>query len=368
MSKKIRPNIPAYVKMALYSKAAGRCEFEGCNKVLYEDYLTKKRINNSNIAHIISWTPDGPRGDKKLSKKYATDVDNLMLTCIEHNHLIDENEELYTVDKLRKMKKNHEDRVRYMTSLGQDCSVRVIKITQKIQGQSSNISEQDIIESLFPLYRKDEIIDFDLSDNQDIESAKKLIARKIDLHINDNNNEAFAIFCMATIPVACAFGYEFGNKNKYKLFQYHRNEKSWKWPDYNQLIDDYSHIFIKYPIENNKTDNVNLVIEISGFIDDKLLPDNPIYRLSIDNPNRNWLTYSEQLAEFSIKYRLVLDEIRRINGESVRIHLFVAIPNPISIEIGANIQKNLDPTIILYDKTEESIQYQKINVLHERLR
>ena len=27
---------------------------------------------------------------------------------------------------------NHEDRVRYMTSLGQDCSVRVIKITQKI--------------------------------------------------------------------------------------------------------------------------------------------------------------------------------------------------------------------------------------------
>lgn len=366
MSEKKRPDIPAYIRMALFSKAAGRCEFEGCNKILYEDYLTKKRINNSNIAHIISWTPDGPRGDKELSRKLATNIDNLMLTCIEHNRLIDENEEIYTVDILREMKKNHEDRVRYMTSIGQDRGIRVIRIIQKIQDQNSFISEQDISESLFPLFRKGEIIDIDLSSTLDIESAKKIIAKKIDIHIN--NNESFAVFCMSTIPVACVFGYELGNKIKYQLYQYHRNEKTWKWFDNSQLNNGSSNIIVEYPEIEGIHNAVNLVIELSGLIDDGLLPDNPTYRISTNKPGRNWLMCSEQITEFLDNYRMVMDEIRHKNGEDVVIHLFVAVPNPISIEIGSNIQKNLDPTVVLYDKSSQTTHYEKICILHKRIR
>ena len=84
-----RPSIPAPVKFELWTKSGGRCEFEGCNKPLWYDGLTFAKINGSNIAHIISWTPNGPRGDENLSEKLATDVNNLMLTCPIHNHLID---------------------------------------------------------------------------------------------------------------------------------------------------------------------------------------------------------------------------------------------------------------------------------------
>ena len=58
----------------------------------------------------------------------------------------------------------------------------------------------------------------------------------------------------------------------------------------------------------------------------------------------------EQLLEFQIKFRELLNEIRDIHGEEVKINLVIAAPNPISFEIGKCIMKNIDPTIILYDK------------------
>ena len=103
---KSRPHIPKSVQTHLWLRAGGRCEFRGCNRILYEDQVTQDPINEANIAHIISWTESGPRGDKILSPQLATDITNLMLTCPEHNHLIDsgENIEKYSVSFLQEMR------------------------------------------------------------------------------------------------------------------------------------------------------------------------------------------------------------------------------------------------------------------------
>ena len=79
--KKKRPAIPENVKRELWIKSGGRCEFRGCNKYLYKDGVTKQPRNLANIAHIVSWTPTGPRGNQN-SEKLATDISNLMLTCL----------------------------------------------------------------------------------------------------------------------------------------------------------------------------------------------------------------------------------------------------------------------------------------------
>lgn len=106
-----RPTIPESVKRELWAKAAGRCEFKGCNICLYQDSTTKRKRNSSEIAHIISWTPDGPRGDAVESPKLATDITNLMLTCPVHNNLIDDPKyvDQFPVKLLRSYKKEHED-------------------------------------------------------------------------------------------------------------------------------------------------------------------------------------------------------------------------------------------------------------------
>ena len=60
--------------------------------------------------------------------------------------------------------------------------------------------------------------------------------------------------------------------------------------------------------------------------------------------------------------------ISYVTGEIVVIHLYLATPNPINFEIGKGIMNNLDPTIILYDKTESDTKYKEIMHLHDRLR
>ena len=59
--------IPAKVKYALWAQSAGRCEYEGCNKILWQDLVTKAKYSTAYIAHIIADKEGGPRGHKVLS-------------------------------------------------------------------------------------------------------------------------------------------------------------------------------------------------------------------------------------------------------------------------------------------------------------
>ncbi|MGL4879955.1 MAG: HNH endonuclease, partial [Waterburya sp.] len=42
-------------------KSGGRCQFRGCNKLLYRDDLTKIEKNSSYFAHIVADSPGGVR-------------------------------------------------------------------------------------------------------------------------------------------------------------------------------------------------------------------------------------------------------------------------------------------------------------------
>lgn len=361
-----RPHIPKSVQSLLWLRAGGRCEFRGCNKILYEDNVTQDPINESNIAHIISWKETGPRGDKELSPKLATDISNLMLTCPEHNHLIDngENVEKYTVSFLREMKDEHERSIRKLTALTNQLPKRVIVLKSMIYGQRPAITEKEEADALFPFYPKEERIDIDLCDITDITIAKAIIDEKVKKYIADNDgSELYAAFIMALIPLGCYLGYAIGNKLPVQTYQHFRDTEDWKWRDGG---DGYT---VDFPDNSFQYTDVNLLVSISGIIDRNLIAaDYPIYAISAATPGFSFLQSWDQVKEFRKLYREVLDKIREDNGESVVIHLYAATPNPINFEIGKSIMKNLDPTIVLYDKTDSGTEYTEIMHLHDRVR
>ena len=362
--KEKRPHIPYAVQKELWARSAGRCEFRGCNDCLLKDSVTQQTRNTAHIAHIISWQPTGPRGNEIDSPRLAKDITNLMLTCSEHNNTIDDKtlEKEYPVALLRKMKKEHEDRVFWLTDLGQNYSLKVIELVSSIQGQRPIIDDKDKIDAMLPYYPKEESIKIDLTNVESIDEAKRVIDRIVSLQIIDTDDKSsFAAFIMAKIPYSCYLGYAIGNKIKVKTFQFFRDSEDWKWRNSNE------HFNIITP-EEPETDNINLLINVSGIIDKKLTPDYPTYIIQSQSPGVMFLQSEEQVTEFRIKYREILDLIRNDNGEDVTIHLFVAVPNPISFELGRTIMKNLDPTIILYDKTSDGIEYKEIMHLHNRVR
>jgi hypothetical protein len=78
-----RESLPNAKNYLLWVKAGGRCEFKGCNKILYKDTLIPNFVYNlADKAHIVANSPNGPRGSKTLSKKLSVVVDNLMLYCL----------------------------------------------------------------------------------------------------------------------------------------------------------------------------------------------------------------------------------------------------------------------------------------------
>ena len=96
--------------MKLWAQSGGRCQFAGCNRRLYKDDLTWDEFNNSNVAHIVASSPDGPRGSE-YSYELSDKLDNLMLLCPSCHKLIDNDPNKYTVDLLRQMKMEQERKV-----------------------------------------------------------------------------------------------------------------------------------------------------------------------------------------------------------------------------------------------------------------
>ena len=196
--------------------------------------------------------------------------------------------------------------------------------------------------------RLDTDIIIDLTQVEDVTSAQKQIERAVDLHIKSNSNEeSYSVFIMAKIPYACYLGYALGNKVKSVSHQFFRDTQDWKWRD-----GEFGHFYVSKPKVEKTEDEVNLLVEISGNIDRRLVPNNIMYSIKAENPGFMFIQSKEQLLEFQIKFRELLNEIRDIHGEEVKINLVIAAPNPISFEIGKCIMKNIDPTIIMYDKVE----------------
>jgi hypothetical protein len=96
----------------LWAMSGGRCEYEGCNKALYTDMLTKKTSNNAYVAHTVADESNGPRGDSQRSKQLSNKISNLMLLCDEHHRLIDKDDVVgHPESLLLEMKKKHENRI-----------------------------------------------------------------------------------------------------------------------------------------------------------------------------------------------------------------------------------------------------------------
>src|SRR5688500_4929643 len=58
VTRQVKPKDTA----TLWGRAAGRCEFAGCNRPLWKSTVTQEPVNVAQQAHIYSFSELGPRG------------------------------------------------------------------------------------------------------------------------------------------------------------------------------------------------------------------------------------------------------------------------------------------------------------------
>ena len=93
MPKEVTRYISDSVQKMLWGKAAGRCEFTGCNKPLWKSSVTQEQVNIAQKAHIYSFSSDGPRGNEGVPSEQINSLSNLMLACHECHQKVDKDKD-----------------------------------------------------------------------------------------------------------------------------------------------------------------------------------------------------------------------------------------------------------------------------------
>jgi hypothetical protein len=93
----------------LWGRAANRCAFPECRRELVIDASeTDDESLVGDACHIVADSENGPRGQSFLSAEERDKYANLILLCKIHHKIIDDQHNLYTVERLQQIKRTHE--------------------------------------------------------------------------------------------------------------------------------------------------------------------------------------------------------------------------------------------------------------------
>ena len=358
--------IPDPVKFRLWAKAAGRCQYEGCNDPLWLDTLTKSPFNTAYIAHIIADKPDGPRGDTELSGKLGSDFDNLMLMCDQHHRLIDkEDVEGHPVERLQEMKRKQEARIEILTSVAPEMQSEVFLYYGLIGNQAPKTDWQTaaaaMIPKRYPLQSKATEIGMTSCPYQDHQAQfwnlqydylKQEFDRNIGLHRNRGELPHISLFALGTQPLLMALGALLGEIQDLDIYQPHRVPKTWKWLEGEPL--EYQ---VVEPDEDHGVVALNLSLSANiapERIHQVLGEDASIWTISVPETGNDILRSADQLIEFQ---EIIRDTINRINhrhDKPSEIHIFPACPASVAVEIGRCRMPKADPALKVWDQNNKA--------------
>lgn len=356
-------NIPEKVKFRLWGKASGRCQYEGCNKPLWYDSVTKVEFNISYIAHIIADQPNGPRGDEVLSKKLKADIGNLMLMCDEHHRLIDREDVAgHTVERLQKMKKQHEEKMEHLTSLLPSRESHILLYGANIGQHGASLSWEKSVNAMTPENYPAEKTAIELgiknspfSDKEELywqfekENLSRQFMDKIRPKFISGEIEHLSVFALAPQPLLIEMGRLLSDIPEANVFQLHREPAGWGWQERSGSFE-YN---IYEPEEIHK--KVALNLSLSGTITNdritKVLGDDvSIWTLTIEEPYNDFLKDKVQLSMFREIFRKMLNKIKSIHGHNNFLNIFPAVPVSVAVEMGRIWMPKADLPLIIYDE------------------
>jgi hypothetical protein len=359
-------SVPEKVRLRLWGKAAGRCEYEGCNAPLWLDSLTQAEFNAAYLAHIIADRPDGPRGDPVLSEQLKADLSNLMLLCDAHHRLIDKEDVAgHSVERLRNMKIRHEDRISLLGAVGPNKQSHVLLYGANIGVHSSNLSLRKAAEAMVPEWYPAEprALELGLANSSftdqdpvfwELESThlRRLVAQQIRPRLAQGSVHHLSIFALAPQPLLALLGYLLSDIPAAEVYQLHREPPNWKW----QTNSKHAEFVIEEP--GTITGEPALIVSLSATVIrsrvEAVLRSPTLWKLSHPSPHNDILKTKQQSSAFRVAARRLMDRIKARHGQEATIHVFPAMPVALAVELGRIIMPKADLPLRIYDENRST--------------
>lgn len=355
--------IPESTRYILWGKAAGRCQYRGCNKPLFVDVLTKSEFNSSYIAHIVADSPDGPRGDAVRSEQLKKDITNLMLMCDVHHRKIDKDDVAGHPEALLiQMKKEHEGRIEKVADINHDMQSHIVVYKSNVGIHTPVVSFESVREYVLPEHypAQSSAIDLSLSNStgkdndpdfwkNELRNLEDQFGEQLRPKLRKSEIKHLSLFAIAPMPLLMKLGTMVNDIQSVNIHQLQRDPKTWKLSD----AKGSTKYIVTRPASIHPT--VVLNISLSGTITndriEKVLGENcSIYTLTIKEPLNDFLKKKVQLADFNIAVRKLLDEIKQVHGQDSKLHVFPAMPVAAAVEFGRVWMPKADMGLIIYDQ------------------
>lgn len=365
----------------LWAQSSGRCEYEGCNEILYEDLLTKVKSNYAYVAHIVADEPGGPRGDLVRSPLLAKGVSNLMLLCDVHHRLVDRDDVAgHPEERLLEMKRSHEERIRLLTEIKAEKKSNVVLYGSNIGKHNSPLTLNCANEGLVPFRFPAEAhcIELSLKNNADedhtpefweteVKNLERLFERKITQMRDERPIKHYSIFGLAAQPLLIKLGTLLGDIFPADVYQFKKEpEQTWAWFEDDPAVVAY---IVNEP--ERKTDTVALKFSLSAKVSDERITkvlgkECSIWELTMNNPHNDFIRKKEHLSEYRTTVRRLLDEIKLFHGEDVKLHIFPVMPVSTCIELGRVWNPKSQLPLVLYDQNWKTSGFTKAFEIEHR--
>ena len=222
-----RKKISDAVKRKLWASSGGYCCNPSCHRELFPLFEDGSIKCIDELAHIIGQQEKGPRGKNKLPLSQRDEFDNLIVLCPSCHTIVDKNPQTFTVEILKKWKKEHGDTIKNLMSV------------------PSFQSRKDARNALLPLLEENRAI-FDMyGPNSKNAAEKQLDTESMWYHLSiqkiiPNNRRIESILCNNQHLMTDK------EKSIYNLFKLHREGF-----EYNKISGDVNPTVPRFPNELN---------------------------------------------------------------------------------------------------------------------
>jgi hypothetical protein len=327
---------------------------------LFEHHVTFEEGNFAEFAHMVAFSVKGPRGFESRPNDIH-EISNLMLLCPTCHKLIDDNPDQYTIETLRRYKKNHEERIYHLTGLRPEMKSSHLVVRSRIREQVVEVPFDHVLEAMAPRHPiSKEGWDIDLTTishgKHFTAAACEAIEHRLAEYFKPSGEvtraKHISLFALAPIPVLMFLGHKLGNKVPLDLYQRHRHSERWFWLDAQQPVQ-FSFKLVRAGTEPT---SVVLMLALSGPITLMQLPAEigstyNVYEVTPANAHADptLIKSRADLENFRLHYQHVLAVIMRDNPGTKEIALLPAVPAPVAVLCGRELLPRVHPALRVYD-------------------
>lgn len=367
MPREVTRHITEAASNMLWGRAAGRCQFDGCNRLLSRSPVTQEDVNIAERAHIWSFSDRGPRGNVGVADADLNELPNLMLMCHDCHRKLDKEKDggRYSAELLQRWKASHEARVEMVTGIASTKRSHILMYGANVGEQAAPLDFNTAATAMFPHRYPAEPLPLRMGmvnsawrdrDHEFWQIEETNLTRQYtDLvapRLSRGEIAHLSVFGFAPQPLLARLGACLTDIPDVEVYQLRREPRGWGWATDQPPSD----LVFELPARPRGTPA--LVLGISATITpDRVFSvignDAAIWSLRTTNPSNDWLRSAEQLRAIRRELRRLLDQIKAAHGQTTTIHVFPALPIAAAVELGRVRMPKADAPLLVYDQVNE---------------